>query len=120
MRWLGRSGRDTARLELDADLLGLAGRPPSLLNDPSGQPLGCQPLPQDRRCVRVVRHAGRIVNGSGCPRCIVGSLLWGAGWCASGLLESPLAQAVGRALGDGATSRNWATITKLEALAASG
>ena len=39
-------------------------------------------------------------------------------WCASGLLDSPLWEAVGRALGEGVTSRNWTTITKLEALAA--
>jgi uncharacterized protein (DUF1697 family) len=39
-------------------------------------------------------------------------------WCASGLLDSPLWEAVGRALGDGVTSRNWTTILKLEALAA--
>jgi uncharacterized protein (DUF1697 family) len=37
-------------------------------------------------------------------------------WCAEGLLESRLAAAVGRALGDAATSRNWATMTKLKAL----
>ncbi len=39
-------------------------------------------------------------------------------WCAEGILASPLALAVGRALGDGATSRNWATMLKLKALAA--
>lgn len=38
-------------------------------------------------------------------------------WCPHGQLESPLATAVSRALGDGATTRNWATITKLHALA---
>ncbi len=37
-------------------------------------------------------------------------------WCAGGILESRLAQAVGRALGSAATSRNWATILKLHAL----
>ena len=37
-------------------------------------------------------------------------------WCADGLLESKLAAALGRALGDGATSRNWATVLKLHAL----
>jgi len=39
-------------------------------------------------------------------------------WCPKGLLESHLPEAVGRALGDGVTTRNWATITKLHALAA--
>jgi uncharacterized protein (DUF1697 family) len=38
-------------------------------------------------------------------------------WCADGLLASRLAAAVGRALGDGATARNWATMVKLHALA---
>ena len=37
-------------------------------------------------------------------------------WCAGGILESRLAQAVGRVLGNGVTSRNWATILKLHAL----
>ena len=38
-------------------------------------------------------------------------------WCPLGILVSPLAQAVGRALGEWATTRNWATILKLHALA---
>ncbi len=38
-------------------------------------------------------------------------------WCARGILESPLAKAATRALGDAATTRNWATLTKLHALA---
>jgi len=38
-------------------------------------------------------------------------------WCASGTLASRLAQAVGRALGDGMTTRNWNTMLKLRALA---
>ena len=37
-------------------------------------------------------------------------------WCAEGILASRLADAVGRALGDAVTSRNWATMTKLQAL----
>lgn len=41
-------------------------------------------------------------------------------WCAEGIMASRLAEAVGRLLGDGATSRNWATMTKLHALAARG
>jgi len=36
-------------------------------------------------------------------------------WCPAGPLESPLSVAVGRALGDGVTSRNWATILKIHA-----
>jgi uncharacterized protein (DUF1697 family) len=37
-------------------------------------------------------------------------------WCPSGMLESPLAETVLRSLGDGVTTRNWATMTKLHAL----
>jgi uncharacterized protein (DUF1697 family) len=38
-------------------------------------------------------------------------------WCPDGVLASRLTEAVGRALGDAVTTRNWATITKLHALA---
>jgi uncharacterized protein (DUF1697 family) len=37
-------------------------------------------------------------------------------WCAGGLLESRLADRVGRVLRDAVTTRNWATILKLHAL----
>ena len=37
-------------------------------------------------------------------------------WCPNGILDSKLGVAVGRALGDAVTSRNWATITKLQAM----
>lgn len=37
-------------------------------------------------------------------------------WCAEGILKSPLAQSVGRLLGEDVTTRNWATVTKLRAL----
>lgn len=40
-------------------------------------------------------------------------------WCPEGMLENPLAIAVGRALGNRVTTRNWATISKLHALAKS-
>jgi uncharacterized protein (DUF1697 family) len=39
-------------------------------------------------------------------------------WCPGGTIESALFAAVSRVLGDGATSRNWATVTKLHALRA--
>jgi uncharacterized protein (DUF1697 family) len=39
-------------------------------------------------------------------------------WCPEGILASPLAEAVGRALGDRITARNWATLEKLGALVA--
>ncbi len=38
-------------------------------------------------------------------------------WCAGGILESQLLEAVGRALKGGLTTRNWATVMKLNALA---
>jgi uncharacterized protein (DUF1697 family) len=34
-------------------------------------------------------------------------------WCPQGFLASPLADAVGRALGDAVTMRNWATVTRI-------
>lgn len=37
-------------------------------------------------------------------------------WCPEGILASRLPEAVGRALGDAVTTRNWATLTKLQAL----
>jgi uncharacterized protein (DUF1697 family) len=39
-------------------------------------------------------------------------------WCADGILVSPLLASVGRLLDDAVTTRNWATMTKLNALAA--
>ena len=41
-------------------------------------------------------------------------------WCPDGVLDSRLIEAVGRALGDGVTTRNWATVRKLQALAEEG
>jgi len=38
-------------------------------------------------------------------------------WCPEGMIDSRLAEAVGRALGDGVTTRNWATVRKFQALA---
>lgn len=37
-------------------------------------------------------------------------------WCPDGILESALNVAVGRALGDRVTTRNWATVEKIHAL----
>lgn len=39
-------------------------------------------------------------------------------WCPDGISVSPLSETVGRALGDGVTARNWATMLKLQAMAA--
>jgi uncharacterized protein (DUF1697 family) len=38
-------------------------------------------------------------------------------WCTTGTIDSKVSQVVGKALGDGATSRNWATILKLDTMA---
>jgi uncharacterized protein (DUF1697 family) len=38
-------------------------------------------------------------------------------WCVPGILDSKLAKEFGRAVGDSATSRNWATMMKLKSLA---
>jgi uncharacterized protein (DUF1697 family) len=37
-------------------------------------------------------------------------------WCPNGFMESPLREALGDAVGDAMTSRNWATMLKLAAL----
>jgi uncharacterized protein (DUF1697 family) len=37
-------------------------------------------------------------------------------WCPDGVLDSPIAAAVGKQLGDQTTSRNWSTLSKLHAL----
>jgi uncharacterized protein (DUF1697 family) len=37
-------------------------------------------------------------------------------WCPKGMTDSPLASAIAKLIGDGGTTRNWATITKLHAL----
>ena len=39
-------------------------------------------------------------------------------WCPDGFHDSPVAEAVRRALGDSVTMRNWATVSKLVALSA--
>jgi uncharacterized protein (DUF1697 family) len=39
-------------------------------------------------------------------------------WCRTGILDSPPAKELGRLLGERVTSRNWATVLKLAALAA--
>ena len=41
-------------------------------------------------------------------------------WCPQGLLDSPAAAALGKRLGDGATSRNWNTMIKLHGLCREG
>jgi len=37
-------------------------------------------------------------------------------WCPAGIIESRLAAAVGGVLGEATTTRNWATVTKIQAL----
>jgi len=36
-------------------------------------------------------------------------------WCSEGILASRLLEAVGRALGDSTTTRNWTTVSRVEA-----
>jgi hypothetical protein len=40
-------------------------------------------------------------------------------WCPSGILEGKLVEAVGRALGDTVTTRNWATLLRIREAASS-
>jgi len=37
-------------------------------------------------------------------------------WCPDGVIDSRVLEAIGREIGDGMTTRNWATMTKLHAL----
>ena len=37
-------------------------------------------------------------------------------WCPAGMIDSRLAEAVGRVLGEATTTRNWGTVTKIQAL----
>lgn len=39
-------------------------------------------------------------------------------WCPDGLIDSKLAASMAKAMGDGVTSRNWATVTKLAGMVA--
>ncbi|MGH8853050.1 MAG: DUF1697 domain-containing protein [Telluria sp.] len=41
-------------------------------------------------------------------------------WCPEGMLASAAAKSLGKLLGDGTTSRNWSTLTKLHALCGEG
>jgi len=41
-------------------------------------------------------------------------------WCPVGMLDSAAATALGKQLGDGTTSRNWNTVTRLHAMCAEG
>jgi len=41
-------------------------------------------------------------------------------WCPDGILESTLGEAFNRAMSDGQTSRNWATVLKLQTMAQAG
>jgi uncharacterized protein (DUF1697 family) len=41
-------------------------------------------------------------------------------WCPDGVIQSPLFKAVAKTLGDRLTTRNWTTMTKLDAMVRSG
>lgn len=49
------------------------------------------------------------------PEAIAAGSLAAYMWCSEGILESPLLEVVGRALGDSTTTRNWATVGKIHA-----
>jgi uncharacterized protein (DUF1697 family) len=51
------------------------------------------------------------------PECLASGTRVAYLWCPDGILVSRLLEAVGRALGDAVTMRNWATMLKLQALA---
>jgi uncharacterized protein (DUF1697 family) len=68
--------------------------------------------PRDRALIEPLaeRHWGREALALGQRAVYV--------WCPDGMLECRAAQAVGAALGDATTSRNWNTVAKLQALCA--
>jgi uncharacterized protein (DUF1697 family) len=85
--------------------LAMAGR------DPSRLMVGFLRTPVDeRRIVDVVRQKWAPDEVATGPRVVYV-------WCPDGILESRAFEAVGRAAGDGITTRNWSTVTKLLAIA---
>ncbi len=79
--------------------------------DPSRLMVGFLRTPADeRRIVDVVRQKWAPDEVAAGPRVVYV-------WCPDGILESRAFEAVGRAAGDGITTRNWSTVTKLLAMA---
>jgi uncharacterized protein (DUF1697 family) len=84
------------------------------MGDPSRFLVGCFHSPSDRELLAplLARDWGEDALALG-PQ---GAYLW----CAKGVLDSPLSQAFARALKDRATTRNWSTILKLQAMMREG
>ncbi len=80
--------------------------------DPSRLLLGVLADPADRH-----RLEPMLAGEWGVDRCAAGQRVAFL-WCAGGILESRLPEALAKALKDGVTTRNWATWQKLQALAA--
>jgi uncharacterized protein (DUF1697 family) len=56
-----------------------------------------------------------LERGDWAPEAMVAGRLAAYLWCAGGILTSRLLEAAGRALGESATTRNWATVSKVHA-----
>ena len=59
------------------------------------------------------RRLDPLLAGTGNPKCLALGPRVAYIWCPEGMMDSPLAAAVAKALGDGVTTRNWATMGKL-------
>src|SRR5262245_5791012 len=62
------------------------------------------------------RRLGRLTRQQWAPEALAAGKRAAYLWCPEGVIASPLAQSVGRLLGDRVTMRNWATIVKLHSL----
>jgi uncharacterized protein (DUF1697 family) len=89
----------------------IAGNPlTTRTTDPSRLLLTVLTKPADRA------HLTRLIDEDWSPDALALGPRVAYQWCPAGILESRLFQAVGKTVGDGATTRNWATMTKLQAL----
>jgi uncharacterized protein (DUF1697 family) len=79
--------------------------------DPSRLMVGFLRTPADEKLVEpVVRQKWAPDEVASGPRVVYV-------WCPNNVLESPAFEAIGKAAGDGITTRNWSTVTRLLALA---
>jgi uncharacterized protein (DUF1697 family) len=62
-----------------------------------------------------LKELGALKRRDWAPEAMVAGSLAAYLWCAGGILASRLAEAVGRALGESTTTRNWATVSKVHA-----
>lgn len=111
---LGVSSRVTTRSSEQIDRVVAANPFAKVADDAARYLVGFLSDPADRR------KLGALTRENWAPD----ALALGDGvvymWCAGGILESPLGNAVGKLLGDAVTSRNWATLLKVRALLADG